>query len=122
MPDGFARDFGGPPVEFPDVYRSRSPMSFAHRCRTPLRIIHGDRDVRCTLAEAEQLYRAVRDAGCESDMIILGGCNHLGDAMGPITGRVGQNEALLEWFMRWLRPGPGTLQTERLEPAPRTPA
>lgn len=105
LPDGFVRDLGGTPVEMPDIYRSRSPMSFAHRCKTPIRMIHGEKDVRCTPAEAEQFYRAVRDAGCEADMVILGGCDHLGDAMGPITGRVGQNEALLGWFARWLTPG-----------------
>ena len=103
QPDGFALDLGGSPVEIPDVYRSRSPISYAHRCKTPTRIIHGERDLRCTLAEAEQLYRALRDTGCESDLVILNDCDHLGDAQGPVPARVGQNEALLGWFLRWLK-------------------
>ena len=92
------------PFEVPDAYRSRSPLSYAHRCTTPTRLIHGEKDLRCTLAEAEQFYRALLDAGCESDMVILHDCDHLGDAMGPVPGRIGQNEALLGWFTRWLTP------------------
>ena len=65
-------------------------------------MLHGADDLRCTLAEAEQFYRVLRDNGCTSEMVILEGCNHMGDAMGPISARVGQNEALLEWFERFL--------------------
>jgi dipeptidyl aminopeptidase/acylaminoacyl peptidase len=105
LPDGFTRDLGGAkPCELPDVYRSRSPITYAHRCRTPTRLIHDEKDLRCTMAEAEQFFRALLDAGCESDLVILAGCNHLGDAMGPVPARVGQNDALLDWFVRWLKP------------------
>jgi dipeptidyl aminopeptidase/acylaminoacyl peptidase len=55
------------------------------------------------MAESEQFFRALLDAGCESDLVILHDCNHLGDAMGPVPARIGQNEALLGWFERWLK-------------------
>jgi len=102
IPEGFSSIIGGRPDEIPDVYRSRSPITYAHRCKTPTLMLHGADDLRCTLAEAEQFYRVLRDNGCTSEMVILKGCNHMGDAMGPLTARVGQNEALLDWFERYL--------------------
>lgn len=100
--EAFTRDLGGTPVEIPDVYRSRSPLTYAHRCRTPTLLLHGAEDYRCPIAEAEQFYRALRDVGCTSEIVRIPGCNHLGDAMGPLSARVGQNEALVDWFERFL--------------------
>jgi dipeptidyl aminopeptidase/acylaminoacyl peptidase len=103
LPDGFTREFGGAKFrELPDLYRSRSPLTYAWRCRTPIRMIHGANDVRCVLAEAEQFHRAVMDAGCESQMVIIAGCDHMGDSMGPVSARVAQNEALLSWLVQKL--------------------
>jgi len=101
-PDLFAHDLGGRPDEIPDVYRSRSPLTYAARCRTPTLMLHGDDDLRCPMAEAEQFYRALHDGGCVTELVQVPGMNHLGDATGPLSARRGQNEALLEWFERHL--------------------
>jgi dipeptidyl aminopeptidase/acylaminoacyl peptidase len=101
-PEIFSRDLGGKPHEIPDVYRSRSPLTYAHRCETPTLLIHGEKDFRCPIAEAEQFHRALLDAGCVSEVVRLRDADHLGDSMGPPLTRVGQNSALLEWFKRFL--------------------
>lgn len=101
-PDVFARDLGGRPDEIPDVYRSRSPLTYAARCRTPTLLLHGESDLRCPVAEAEQFYRALHDAGCITELVIVPGMTHLGDSIGPLAARRGQNEALLDWFQRYL--------------------
>lgn len=101
-PDYFSRDLGGKPHEIPDVYRSRSPITFAHRCKTPTLLIHGEQDLRCPIAEAEQFYRVLLDAGCTSEMVRLRDANHLGDSIGPPAARVGQNAALIGWFERFV--------------------
>jgi dipeptidyl aminopeptidase/acylaminoacyl peptidase len=101
-PETFSRDLGGKPHEIPDVYRSRSPLTYAHRCKTPTLLIHGENDLRCPIAEAEQFYRALLDVGCVSEMVRLRHASHLGDSIGPPSTRVGQNAALLEWFKRFL--------------------
>lgn len=101
-PDAFSRDLGGKPHEIPDVYRSRSPLTYAHRCKTPTLLIHGEQDLRCPIAEAEQFHRALLDAGCISEMVRLRDANHLGDSIGPPLTRIGQNAALLDWFKRFL--------------------
>jgi dipeptidyl aminopeptidase/acylaminoacyl peptidase len=100
--NGFARDLGGKPHELPDIYRSRSPITFAHRCVTPTLMLHGDEDYRCPIAEAEQFFRVLLDVGCKSELVRIPRCNHLGDSHGPLSARVGQNEALIDWFERFL--------------------
>jgi dipeptidyl aminopeptidase/acylaminoacyl peptidase len=100
--DGFVRDLGGLPHELPDVYRSRSPLTFAHRCTTPTLMLHGEEDYRCPIAEAEQFFRALIDVGCTTEMVRIAHCNHIGDSCGPLSARVGQNEALVDWFERFL--------------------
>jgi len=97
-PEAFARDFGGKPSELPDVYRSRSPLTYAHRCRTPTMMLHGEEDYRCPISEAEQFYRALLDAGCETELRRIPGCSHMGDSAGPLSARRAQNEALVDWF------------------------
>jgi dipeptidyl aminopeptidase/acylaminoacyl peptidase len=102
LPDVFAHELGGRPHEIPEVYRSRSPLTYAWRCQTPTLLIHGEQDLRCPIAEAEQFYRALQDAGCITELVRIPGMTHLGDSMGPLSARVAQNEALLDWFKRFL--------------------
>lgn len=100
--DLFLYDLGGRPDEIPDVYRSRSPITYAHRCRTPTLLLHGEDDQRCPIGEAEQFYRVLRDVGCPTELVRIAGMTHVGDSMGPLPVRVAQNEALLDWFERHL--------------------
>jgi dipeptidyl aminopeptidase/acylaminoacyl peptidase len=102
IPDVFARDLGGRPNDIPDTYRSRSPLTFAGRCSTPTLMLHGEADLRCSMVEAEQFYRALHDAGCIAELARIPGMTHLGDSTGPLWVRAAQNEALLEWFERHL--------------------
>jgi dipeptidyl aminopeptidase/acylaminoacyl peptidase len=100
--DVFVHELGGRPHEIPDLYRSRSPLTYAPRCRTPTLMLHGERDARCPIAEAEQFYRALHDAGCKTELVPIPNMNHMGDSDGPLPARRAQNEALLEWFERHL--------------------
>jgi len=102
VPDLFVRDLGGRPDEIHDVYRSRSPLTYAHRCRTPTLLMHGEADLRCHMVEAEQFYRALHDVGCQTELVRIPGMTHMGDSTGPLAARVAQNEVLLEWFERHL--------------------
>jgi len=100
--DVFVHELGGRPHEIPEVYRSRSPLAYAARCRTPTLMLHGEEDARCPIAEAEQFYRALHDVGCKTELVRIPRMNHMGDSDGPLAARRAQNEALLEWFERHL--------------------
>lgn len=101
-PDIFSNELGGRPDEIPDVYRSRSPLTYAMHCRTPTLMLHGQADDRCPIAEAEQFYRALHDAGCVTELLSIPGMTHMGDSTGPLSVRRTQNEGLLDWFERYL--------------------
>jgi dipeptidyl aminopeptidase/acylaminoacyl peptidase len=102
VPETFRRELGGRPHEIPDVYRSRSPLTYAHRCTTPTMLLHGENDLRSPIGEAEQFYRALQDAGCPTELFPIPSCSHIGDSVGPLSARRAQNEALLSWFQRHL--------------------
>jgi dipeptidyl aminopeptidase/acylaminoacyl peptidase len=101
-PDLFIQELGGRPDEIPDSYRARSPLTYAARCRTPTLMLHGEDDLRCSIVEAEQFYRALHDAGCMTELVSIPRMTHMGDSVGPLTARLAQNEALLDWFERFL--------------------
>jgi len=101
-PELFVKELGGRPDQLPDIYRARSPLTYAHQSTTPTLMLHGEADMRCPIAEAEQFFRALKDAGCASEFVRIADMDHMGDAMGPLPARVGQNEALLDWFERFL--------------------
>lgn len=102
LPDFFADRLGGKPNEVPGAYESRSPLTYAHQCKTPTLLLHSEKDVRCPLVGAESFFRALLDAGCPTELVVLKDSGHMGDSGGPLSARVGQNEALLEWFERYL--------------------
>nr|WP_053000138.1 S9 family peptidase [Sphingomonas sp. Y57] len=101
-PELFVKELGGRPDQVPDIYRSRSPLTYAHKCTTPTLMLHGEEDLRCPIAEAEQFFRALKDVGCTTELVRVAGMDHMGDSMGPLSARVEQNEALLDWFERYL--------------------
>jgi dipeptidyl aminopeptidase/acylaminoacyl peptidase len=98
IPEIFSKDLGGRPHEIPDVYRSRSPIAYAHRCTTPTMLLHGEQDLRCPISEAEQFHRVLCDVGCTTELFRIPNCSHSGDSTGPLSARRAQNEALLSWF------------------------
>lgn len=102
IPDVFRRDLGGTPHELPDVYRERSPITYARNCTTPTLLLHGEDDLRCPISEAEQFFRALQDVGCITELFRIPNCSHLGDSIGPLSARAAQNEALIDWFQRFL--------------------
>jgi acylaminoacyl-peptidase len=53
-------EFGHSPWDDAEYFRSISPLSLVNEVRTPLLIQHSERDLRCTVAQAEMLFTALR--------------------------------------------------------------
>lgn len=102
LPDVFADDLGGRPDEIPEIYADRSPLSHVQGCETPILLLHGEDDLRCPISQAEIFYRALKDRKCVVEMLRIPDCNHSGDTYGPLAARQLQNEALVNWFGRFL--------------------
>jgi dipeptidyl aminopeptidase/acylaminoacyl peptidase len=95
-------ELGAGPEEDPERYAAGSPLTYAAQCRTPMLFVVCERDQRCDPSEAEQYYRVLKHTGCQTEMLRLPGASHVGSFSGPIAGRAAQNEALADWFSRYL--------------------
>jgi dipeptidyl aminopeptidase/acylaminoacyl peptidase len=99
-----ALELGGTPDKIPEVYRERSPLTYAPSCKAPLLFVVGEADYRCNPVEAEQYHRVLRVNGIPSEIVRLPNSSHTGSWGGPVPGRIAQNDALVDWFVRYLKP------------------
>jgi len=95
-------ELGGRPHEIPEVYRRCSPITYAHRCRTPTLLIQGEADYRCPAEQAEQFYAVLKANNCVVEMLRLPGSSHVESIFGDPTIRRDQNQALLDWMNRYV--------------------
>ncbi|HVD03522.1 MAG TPA: alpha/beta fold hydrolase [Candidatus Dormibacteraeota bacterium] len=55
--------FGGDPADRPELYRQRSPITYAHRVRAPLLIQAGENDSRCPYRQVEVYVQRLQEMG-----------------------------------------------------------
>lgn len=96
------RFMGGRPHEAMERYVKWSPITYAHRCKTPTLLIQGDQDHRCPPEQSEQFYAVLKDNGCIVEMLRLPNSPHGGAISGPLPSRKAQNDALLDWMNRYV--------------------
>ncbi len=94
--------WGGPPHVDPEWYRAHSPSTYAHNAVTPTLIIHGEADERCPIGQGEQMFIALKKAGCEVEFARYPGGHHGMTRLGPPQHRVDIFERALGWFKRHL--------------------
>lgn len=70
LPSWPEHEMGGRPWEVPERMREHSPLTHAHRVRTPTLILHSSNDRRCPLAMGHMFHRALRKIGVPSEMVI----------------------------------------------------
>jgi dipeptidyl aminopeptidase/acylaminoacyl peptidase len=97
-----ADEMGGLPHEIPEVYRRCSPITYAHRCKTPTLLIQGEHDYRCPAEQSEQFYTALKASGCTVEMLRFPAASHSGHADGKPIVRRAQNQAILDWMNRYV--------------------
>jgi dipeptidyl aminopeptidase/acylaminoacyl peptidase len=90
--------WGGPAHERPEWFAAHSPSSFAHRATTPTLIVHGEADDRCPIGQGEQMFVALKKAGCEVEFVRYPGGSHLMLRGGPAAHRLDYFARILGWF------------------------
>lgn len=96
-------------VESMSPYVRFSPTTYSGSCRTPMLIIQHEKDLRTPVATSEEYYALLRLHGCQTEMLRMPLTAHGGSLeLGSPTTRVAQNEAILEWMNRHLRPADGS--------------
>ncbi len=93
---------GGHPHEIPAVYERCSPITYAHRCRTPTLMVQCENDWRCPAEQSEQFYTVLKANGCVVEMLRQPGGYHGGSTSGAVNLRRAHNDAMLDWFDRYV--------------------
>src|SRR5439155_27323805 len=60
--------FGGSPSELPDLYRERSPLTYAAHVRAPVFIWAGDNDSRCPIRQILNYVEALQSRGHDAEL------------------------------------------------------
>lgn len=79
-----------------------SPVFYAHNCKTPILMVQSEQDFRCNSDQTEQFYTIVRLNGGYAEMLRMPNSNHGSSNNGNNIVRRAQNEAMLEWFQRYI--------------------
>lgn len=90
-------DMSGYPWEVPERMRKHSPLTYAHTVKTPTLILHATNDRRCPVAMGKMFYRALKESGVKTQMVLYPDEGH------PIKQLPHREDLLLrilDWFNR----------------------
>jgi dipeptidyl aminopeptidase/acylaminoacyl peptidase len=107
--------WGGKPHEASEAFAAHSPSTFAHRTRTPTLIVQGEADDRCPIGQGEQMFVALKQAGCEVEFARYPGGSHAMLRVGPPSHRADFLERVLGWFTDHLNSGQNPSAEARAE-------
>lgn len=93
---------GGHPYEVPEIYAKCSPITYAHKCKTPTLLVQSEHDWRCPPEQSEQFYTVLKANGCIVEMVRIPDAPHAAAIMGALPARLIHNEVLLDWMNRYV--------------------
>jgi dipeptidyl aminopeptidase/acylaminoacyl peptidase len=76
-------EIGGTPLESPDEYRTRSPVSYLANVKTPVLLLHHEGDLRCPIGQSEEIFHALKVLGKEVEFIRYPGGFHTYNTHAP---------------------------------------
>ncbi len=92
------QDDWGVPWQNEKAYRRTSPMSGVENIQTPLMITAGEKDWRCPLSQAEQLYVALKKRGIPTQLVIYQDERH---AITKPKRAIDRIRRIAEWFSEY---------------------
>ncbi len=69
-------EFGGPQFQNPQAYEAVNPVDFVDKWRTPMLVIHGQRDFRIPYTQGLGAFTALQRRGIESQLLLFPDENH----------------------------------------------
>ena len=91
-------EYGDPDTEA-ELLRLLSPLTHLDAVRTPMLLIHGDRDTNVPTAESVRAHDALRAGGVPTELLLLPGEGHTIVGVGRPPSWRWPSSA---WFRRWL--------------------
>ncbi|GER81726.1 MAG: S9 family peptidase [Thermogemmatispora sp.] len=99
IPDFDVRFLQADPLTQPEVYRARSPLTYAAQVTTPTLILHGAEDDCVPVSQAHAFYRALRERGVPTELVIY---PREGHGLRELAHQCDRHERILAWLDRYL--------------------
>ncbi len=81
-----------------NAFWQHSPLAYADKVKTPTLFIQSDEDYRCWMADALQMFTALKMHGVDSKVCLFHGENHELSRSGKPKNRAKRLEELTNWF------------------------
>jgi dipeptidyl aminopeptidase/acylaminoacyl peptidase len=92
-------EVGGTPLESPDEYRARSPVSYLANANTPVLLLHHEGDLRCPIGQSEEIFHALKVLGKEVEFVRYPGGFHTYNTHAP-SQTVDHARRIVGWYDR----------------------
>ena len=86
-----------------NLYRKKSPITYASNIKTPTLILHSQEDYRCPIEQAEQLFSNLKKRGVETAMLRFPGESHELSRLGTPVHRKQRFEHIIKWHNNYLK-------------------
>lgn len=94
--------WGGPPWERMQFYLDRSPLTHVKNVKTPLLLIHSERDFRCLIEQGEQFYAALKYLRQTAEFVRFPDEGHELSRSGQPLHRLERLRRIVGWFDKYL--------------------
>ena len=80
-----------------NLYRKKSPITYASNIKTPTLILHSQEDYRCPIEQAEQLFSNLKRRGVKTARLRFPGESHELSSSGPPNHRKQRFDHVIKW-------------------------
>lgn len=94
---------GASHMEDHELQWKQSPLAYADKCVTPTLFLHGEKDYRCYMQEAFQMFSALKIHGCPTKLCLFEGENHELSRSGRPKQKLQRLVEMLDWFSVYIK-------------------
>ena len=92
-------EHGGPYFAHPDMHEKHNPSAHVAKWKTPMLVIHGEKDYRVPPEQGIATFTALQRRGIDSQLLIFPDENHW--VLKP-QNSVQWHETVHSWLQRWI--------------------
>ena len=90
-------EIGGTPLDDPDEYRMRSPVSYLRNVKTPVLLLHHEGDLRCPMGQSEEIFQTLKLLGKEVEFVRYPGGFHTYNTHAP-SQIIDHARRIIAWY------------------------